>query len=174
MSARMRQCAGIQWRIPVFVIAACLLASGCRGVGEKAEHAHADLLFGAAAVICILTPGCHTGPATTWSARVRSPDGSWVAIARTQHWGGLGGDYTSVYLQRLGVSQAPITILGFSHQWPTMRLNMKWLSSSHLEVIYGPSSKPWDHVNVDFQVVKIAGIDVSLQKMNNSSAEAQQ
>jgi hypothetical protein len=97
----------------------------------------------------------------------------------------LGGNYTGVYLQRHlkppgsnrpGASEAqePMQILVFSHQWRTMRLNMKWLSPSHLEVVYGPSSRPWDHVEVDFQVVKIAGIDVSLQKLNNSSAEAHQ
>jgi hypothetical protein len=177
-------------RIPSLLIAACPLAAGCRSAGASrssaARKAYGKLLFGTVALACLVIPGCHD-VVTTWSARVQSPDGGWVAIARTQQFGGPGtaGDLTTVYLQRHleppgshrpGASEAqePMQILVFSHQWRTMRLNMKWLSPRHLEVVYGPSSRPWDHVDVDFQVVKIAGIDVSLQKLNSSSAEPQQ
>jgi hypothetical protein len=134
----------------------------------------------------LLLFGCGGG-ATTWSARLPSPDGSWVAIARTKQFGGPGnaGDITTVYLQRrlkpagsfwavVSREEVPMQVLGFSHQYARMRLGMKWLSSSHLLVTYGPGPKPGDHVDVDFQVVKIAGIDVSLQEFNDSNAEAQQ
>ena len=42
---------------------------------------------------------------TTWSAEVRSPDGQFVASARTQQWGGPGtaDDTTTVDLRRVGV-----------------------------------------------------------------------
>jgi hypothetical protein len=39
-------------------------------------------------------------------------------------------------------------------------------------VTYGPSTKPADHVSLDFQVVKISGIDISvrdLSKITNNS-----
>jgi hypothetical protein len=134
----------------------------------------------------LLSIGCGDG-ATTWSARVPSPDGSWVAIGRTEQLGGPGnaGDITTVCLQRrfkspesfwavVSRAEVPMQILVFSHQYARMRLKMRWLSPAHLEVMYGPSEKPGDHVEVDFQVVKIAGIGVSLQKFNSSSAEPQQ
>ena len=138
--------ARIRRGIPLLMIAGCLLTIGCQDVG------------------------------TTWSARLRSPDGQWVAIARTRQWGGPGtaADGTTVYLKRLAVSQAPIEILEFSHQYARMNLTMKWLAPSHFEVSYGPSSKPWDHVDVDFQVVKVAGIEVSLRNLSNPSTGAAQ
>lgn len=146
MSACERRCASIRKGIPLLIITGCLLTFGCRDV------------------------------ATIWSTQARSPDGQWVAIARTQQWGGPGTAYlaTTVYLQRVGVSQAPIEILGFSHQYPRMNLKMEWLTPAHLQVTYGPSAKPGDRVDLDFQVVKIAGIDVSLRNLSNPKVKAPQ
>jgi len=144
MSARERGCAGIRKGIPLLIIAGCLSMFGCQDV------------------------------ATTWSAQARSPDGQWVAIARTQQWGGPGtaADGTTVYLKRLRVSQAPIQILEFSQQYARMNLKMEWLTPTHLEVTYGPSERPGDHVDLDFQVVKIAGIDVTVRELSNPSVKA--
>jgi hypothetical protein len=114
-------------------------------------------------VACVLLSGC--GPTKTWSADARSPDGYWLAVARSEQWSGPGNAYdaTTVYLQSLKGSQPPTKILGFSHQYATMNLKMDWTSPTHLHVIYGESAKPGDHVNLDFQVVKCAGVDISLQ-----------
>jgi hypothetical protein len=143
MSACEHRCAGIRNGIPLLVITACLLLFGCQDVG------------------------------TTWSAQARSPDGQWVAIARSQQWGGPGtaADGTTVYLKRLRVSQAPIEILEFSQQSARISLKMEWLTPTHLEVTYGPES-PGDDINLDFQVVKIAGIDISVRSLSNPSAKA--
>jgi hypothetical protein len=121
---------------------------------------------------CLFVFACR-GVETKWSARAGFPDGQWVSIARTQQYGGPGtaADITTVYLQRIGVSESPVEILAFSHQQARMNLEMRWLTPTHLEVAYGPSAKPWDHVSLDFQVVKIAGIDISVRNLGDSGVE---
>lgn len=118
--------------------------------------------------LCILGGGCHD-VATTWSAEARSPDGRWLATAQSQQWGGPGTAYdaTTVYLTDVKASRAPTQVLVFSHQYATMNLEMEWLSPTHLEVKYGASTRPGDHVSLDFQVVKISGIDISVQELSS-------
>src|SRR5437879_1156976 len=111
--------------------------------------------------VCGLLLGC--GPTKTWSAEARSPDGYWLAVARSEQWSGPGNAYdaTTVYLKPLKGSQRSTQVLGFSHQYATMNLKMEWATPTHLKVIYGESANAGDHVNLDFQVVKYAGIDIS-------------
>lgn len=120
--------------------------------------------------LCIVQVGCQN-VATTWSAEARSPDGQWLVIARSQQWGGPGNAYdaTTVYLKRSKGSQRPTQILVFSHQYATMNLKMEWISPNHLDVKYGPSLRPGDHVNLDFQISKIAGISVSVQDISGTT-----
>jgi hypothetical protein len=114
---------------------------------------------------CVVASGCHD-VATTWSAEARSPDGLWIATARSQQWGGPGTAYdaTSVYLRRAKASHST-QILLFSHQYATMHLKMKWVTPTHLDVTYGASTKPGDRISLDFQVAKIDGIDISVQPL---------
>jgi hypothetical protein len=118
----------------------------------------------------VLGSGCQD-VATTWSAEAQSPDGLWVATARSQQWGGPGTAYdaTTVYLQRIKGSQPPTQVLAFSHQYETMNLKMKWLTPTHLEVTYGVSAKPGDHVSLDFQAVKCGGIDISARDLSSET-----
>lgn len=44
-----------------------------------------------------------------------------------------------------------------SKQFWAMNLKMEWVTPTHLNVTYGASSRPRDHVSLDFQVVKIGG-----------------
>jgi hypothetical protein len=117
--------------------------------------------------VCLLGAGCQD-VATTWSAEARSPDGRWLATARSQQWGGPGTAYdaTTVYLKRITGSQAPTQVLVFSHEYATMNLRMEWVTPTHLDVAYGASARPGDHVSLDFQVVKISGIDISVQDLS--------
>jgi hypothetical protein len=105
--------------------------------------------------------------ATTFSAEARSPDGHWLATARSQQCGGPGTAYdaTSVFLQPADGSKPPTQVLGFSHEYATMNLKMEWITSKHLNVTYGPSAKPGDHVSLDFQVVKCGGIEISVRSL---------
>ena len=116
-------------------------------------------------IVVGILAGCQN-PRTTWSAEARSPDGLWLATARSQQWGGPGAAYdaTTVYLKRTKGPQEPIEVLGFSHQYATMNLRMEWSSPTQLSVAYGPSTRPHDHVDVNFQAVKCAGIDISLRE----------
>lgn len=119
-------------------------------------------LFG----LCVLGVSCQD-VATTWSAEARSPDGQWLATARTQQWGGPGTAYdaTTVYLKKVNTGEAPTRVLVFSHQYSTMNLKMEWRAPTHLEVKYGASARPGDHVSLQFQVVKMSGIDISVQEL---------
>jgi hypothetical protein len=125
--------------------------------------------------ICVLVSGCQD-VATTWSAEARSPDGLWLATARSQQWGGPGTafDATTVYLKRIDGSQPSMQVLGFSHQYATMDLKLKWITPTHLEVTYGPSAKPQDHVDLEFQAVKCAGIDISVRDTSSPTTAASQ
>jgi hypothetical protein len=124
---------------------------------------------------CLLASGCQDDSAkTTWSAETKSPDGDWLAIARSQQWSGPGNAYdaTTVSLKRTSGDTTPIKVLDFDHDYATMDINMKWLTPTHLEVMYGASSLPGDHVNVNFQAIRCAGIDISLRDISSDTSSA--
>lgn len=118
--------------------------------------------------ICLLGTGCRD-VSTTWLAEAWSPDGSWAAIARSHQWGGSGTAYhaTTVYLKSVKTSQLPTQVLVFSHQYATMNLKMAWSTPTHLEVIYGPSANPGDHVSLDFQVPNFQGVEISVRNLSS-------
>lgn len=109
---------------------------------------------------CMIT-GCK--PETIWSAESRSPDGLWIASYQTNKFSGPGNNSveTLVYLRRTSGNKEPIQILLFEHdqnaRFNTINLRMKWLSPSHLEVTFNNSP------TIDFQAIKCAGIDISVQ-----------
>jgi len=59
-------------------------------------------------------------------------------------------------------------VLGFSHEAPTIHLTMTWLTPTHFDVTYGPERRG-DSVSVYFQVVKIAGIAITLRRIPETS-----
>jgi hypothetical protein len=93
----------------------------------------------------------------------------WIASARSQQWSGPGNAYdaTTVYLKWIKGSRPPTEVLEFSHQYATMNLEMEWVTPTHLNVTYGPSARPGDQVSLDFQVVKIGGIDISVRQLSS-------
>jgi hypothetical protein len=125
--------------------------------------------------LCILGIGCQD-VATTWSAEARSPDGRWLATARTQQWGGPGTAYdaTTVYLKEVKGSQKQTELLLFSHQYATMNLKMEWATPTRLNVTYGASTRPGDHVSLDFQVARVSGIDISVQELPTTASKTSQ
>jgi hypothetical protein len=124
--------------------------------------------------VCVLGSGCDDG-VTTWSAEARSPDGLWLATASSRSEGGgpTAYDFTTVDLKWLRGSQPSTRVLGFTHQYPTMNLKMEWVTPTHLEVTYGPSAKPGDHVSLDFQVVKMSGIEISVRDLSSKTVNSQ-
>jgi hypothetical protein len=121
--------------------------------------------------VCAVVSGCRD-VATVWSAEARSPDGLWLASARTEQHGGPGnaGVETIVDLKRINDSNPPQHILGFFHdpnnQSPTINLTMKWVTPSHLEVTYN------GRADLDFQAVKFGGVDISVRKIPGGTISA--
>jgi hypothetical protein len=120
--------------------------------------------------VCVLAISCQREGDTIWSAELRSPDGRWIARARTiENSGfGTGSIQTNVYLKRTSGSTSPETILSFFHDASpggrTINLAMKWETPSHLEVTYD------GHANLGFQVVKDGGIDISVRDFSSTEA----
>jgi hypothetical protein len=125
--------------------------------------------------VCSLPFGCQQAP-TIWVTEVRSPDGLWIASARTIQNGGFGSARidTVVYLKQSNVSRPPTEVLAFSCLGPaprpyvldnanaggTIDLTMKWVSPSHLAVTYDR------HPYLYFQVVKYGGVNISVQDLS--------
>jgi hypothetical protein len=120
--------------------------------------------------VCTLLSGCQDS-ATIWSAESPSPNGYWLASAKTEQFGGPGtaGVYTTVYLKQ--GSHSPVQILTFSNEsaYPSgiTSVGMNWVSASHLEVTYK------GHADLQFQVVKFAGVDVSVQDLSSKTDTSQ-
>lgn len=123
--------------------------------------------------VCALGTGCQEHQ-TIWSAEARSPDGYWLASGSTvQHFGpGNAGVYTSVYLKRTNDSEAPREVLGFSFEsaYPSgvSNVKMNWVTPSHLDVTYN------GHAELYFQVVKYAGVVISVRNLSNEAINGPQ
>lgn len=128
---------------------------------------------------CLLSFGC--APPTVWRAEVRSPDGHYIAIARTIQNGGFGsaGISTVVSVKPTVFSNPPTEVLEFSCKGPvprpytldnnanaggTINLAMKWLTPTHLEVSYDGSNG-----TLEFQAVRYQGIEISLRDLASNA-----
>ena len=130
--------------------------------------------------LSFLISGCRSREIPTiWNAELKSPDGSWVAIAHTEQDGGFGSAYigTDVDLKSTNgtVNRGkPFNVLEFECQGPaghayvldnanaggTIDFKMQWLNSSHLHVSYNGKA------TVNLQVARFAGVSISLQDLS--------
>jgi len=119
--------------------------------------------------VCALLTSCKNGT-TIWSAEVRSPDGQWRTIARTDQYSGPGnaGLLTTVYMKRIKGPQEPIQILLFEQDAKSIDLKMNWLTPSHLEVTYKQPAV------IDFQAIKCGGVDISVRDLSNGTTSSSQ
>jgi hypothetical protein len=132
------------------------------------------------ALLGLLMPlvGCRYDP-TVWKLDLRSPDGAWLASARTDQYGGFGTALieTVVTLKKLDgtVNKGkPFDILEYPENGPLpkpyvlsesnegggVNLKMKWLTPRNLEIDYSGNIEP------DLQVVKFGGIDISFRQLS--------
>ena len=117
--------------------------------------------------ICVGFSCREGGVETIWTAETKSPDGQWVAKAQTDQRSGFGTDgaVTAVYLQPSNGARPPVQVMSFSQnqnaQTSLIDLKMKWVDGTHLEVSY--KERP----NLDFQVVRYAGIDISVRDLSD-------
>ena len=143
------------------------------GIGRRSAMGTAIRL--AIIGVCALLSGCRNSD-VMWSAESRSPDGYWLATAREERGGGFGNAYdsASVYVKQIKSSRHPVEILEFSvgslaSQSGKLNLTMKWASPSHLDVTYNGHA-----ATLDFQVVKSAGIDISVQDLSSATTNTVQ
>jgi hypothetical protein len=130
---------------------------------------------------CALAPAC--GSDTIWQEDVPSPDGSWVASASTIQSGGFGTASVDavVSLKTKKYGNPPKVILSFICYGPvgrpyvldnkanaggTIGLSMKWITPTHLEVTYNGRL-----ADLHFQVVKYAGVEISVRDVSTESAK---
>ena len=116
-----------------------------------------DLLCLFLLAYCGLTAGCSQQKETLWSSDARSPDGHWLAEARTNDFSGPGtaAVYSVVNLRRTDSSFPPETILAFGENPVELqRPEMKWQSSGELDIVF--TREP----HLDTQVARYAGVDI--------------
>ena len=96
-----------------------------------------------------------------------------MATARSFEGGSFGGSYnlTTVQLKMVRGSQPAAQVLLFSHEYATMNLKMDWVSPKHLAVSYAATTRPNDHVELEFEAIKCAGIDISIRDVSGESAK---
>ena len=118
--------------------------------------------------------GCHNSP-TVWKQDVRSPDGAWIATARTDQWGGFGSGWidTTVSIRKVNRTVndgKPFDVFSYpgggsipksyvlSTENADSQLQIVWLTPRHLQITH------LSPVNPDLVVVRFADIDISFTK----------
>lgn len=107
--------------------------------------------------------GCSGGEAV-WSTEVKSPDGQWAAVGRTDRYSGPGNAavMTAVYLQRGQGDKRDEPVLRFSDDQSPADARLipliEWLTPTHLQISLSR------HADLDLQVVKYAGIEISVRE----------
>jgi hypothetical protein len=116
-------------------------------------------------LFCLLATGCEQKP--VWSTQVTSPDGKWVASARTTATGGFGtGDImTSVFLTWTSGSKSSFEIMKFDKSNPD--LTITWASPSHLDITYNGNAEIW------LQVVRYGKVDITLHNQSKGIAPSE-
>lgn len=115
-------------------------------------------------VVFLVTSSCSNSE-QTWLTEVRSPDGKFIATARTLQPGGWGTGAppeTSVDLNWTTGSQKPAEILQFVgdvDQPDNMKVGMVWLSPTQLEITYKPKRI------IQFQAVRCFNVDITAREI---------
>lgn len=107
---------------------------------------------------------CDKNPVTIASIDLKSPDGGWIALARTEQYSGPGnaGLYESVWLERTAGKRDAIEVLLLDEENPPpVDVKLQWLTPSHLEIAYR------EPATVDFHLIKYASIDISLRVLES-------
>lgn len=97
-----------------------------------------------AAFFCLFLSlfGCESPTQIVWSEEVPSPDGHWIASARTDQTSGPGINAcgTGIYLKHISDSGEGQLVLGFANDVvmgkQVTTLNLVWLNPSHLRVTF--------------------------------------
>jgi hypothetical protein len=132
-------------------------------------------------VAFMMLSGCFRDP-VVWRTELRSPDGAWLAMARTEQYGGFGSAYidTVVSLKKLDCTVnrgKPFDILVYPDGGPIRKvyvlsqenagggvnLEMRWLTANHLEIDYTGNIDP------GLQVVRFGGVDITYHRRDSGT-----
>ncbi|WP_109125486.1 hypothetical protein [Dyella sp. C11] len=104
---------------------------------------------------------CSDNPKTVWTVQEPSPDGSHVAFAKIDVWGGPGNSYalTTVSLKTANV-RSVVDIVVLDDNEATLdemkNLRLAWRSNSQLEITASAKARP------TFEAIKAQGVDITL------------
>jgi hypothetical protein len=118
-----------------------------------------------------LLASCYVNP-TVWKQEVRSPDGAWIATARTDQEGGFGSAWVETTVSIRKVNRTvnhgkPFDVFSYpgggsipksyvvSNENADPNLQIVWLTPRHLQITHLSA------VNFDLEVVRFADIDIS-------------
>ena len=120
------------------------------------------------AVLSVAVYGCGSSRETIWSAKVVSPNGVWIANARTDAWSGpgVGTAASSVCLARTAEPRDCTDVISYMESATNLRPQITWGSDNELVVRIPDPSK------VDLQTVKFADIRITLKALPTSASAA--
>src|SRR5690348_1893918 len=98
---------------------------------------------------------------TIWSTKVVSPDGSWIANARTDAWSGPGISTaaSAVCLARSDEPRTCTDVISYMENEDNPHPQFAWASDNELVVRIPDPSK------VDLQTIKFANIRITLEAL---------
>jgi hypothetical protein len=115
---------------------------------------------------CAFFSGCRVTQHIPTTAEARSPNGAWLATADSKPGSAFGGGYVLTDVNLKGPSSpVPTRVLEFSHEQPTMDLQMEWANPKHLIVKYG-------NAGLVSQMTECAGIDITVQNVSNGAEKS--
>lgn len=113
----------------------------------------------------VMLSGCGSNAVTTWTAHFPSPDGRWVAVARTYRYSGPGNDYvdTCLYLRSGYGDEKEVMVLSYAGIGSEM--SVRWTAPSHLEV------KLRKHVEIDFEAVIFSTVTITVRNFSGEGSQ---
>jgi hypothetical protein len=120
----------------------------------------------ALALLSVTLLGC--GPKTVWSTQVVSPNGQWIAAARTEVWSGpgVGTVESTIYLARSDKPRDFTDVVSYPEGPANPHPQIAWESDDELVVrVRNPAT-------VDLQMIKLANIRIRLEALPNSASAA--
>lgn len=131
-------------------------------------------------ILCVAASGCvNKNNNLVWIETLPSPDGKYIATAKTIQDGGFGSAYigTEVDLEQAHIPKTQTTVVSFDCGGPvprpyildnaankggTINLSLKWTSPTELLVSYGGNPI------INFQAIKYQMITIKLEKLKAS------
>jgi hypothetical protein len=141
---------------------------------EKRNYFSAGSIAGIAILPCFaMLMGCEKDP-TVWKKDIPSPNGAWVATARTEQWGGFGSArvQTTVSIRKLDGTVnhgKPFDVLSYpgggniantyvlSNANADTNLRVAWLTPTRHHITHLNPIKP------DLEVIRLSDVDISFQ-----------